>query len=34
MENPESPTDVAVKRIRLFFPVPDEERIAVALTEF
>ena len=34
MEKPESATDIAVKRIRLFFPVPGEEHIAVALTEF
>ena len=34
MESAETPTDIAVKRIRLFFPLPGEERIAVALTEF
>jgi hypothetical protein len=34
MENPESPTDIAIERIRLFFPLPDEEHIAVALTRF
>lgn len=34
MESPESLTDIAIKRIRLFFPLPDEEHIAVALTEF
>jgi len=34
MESPETPTDIAIKRIRLFFPLPGEESIAVALTEF
>ena len=34
MDDHESPTDIAVKRIRLFFPLPNEERIAVSLTEF
>ncbi len=34
MESPETPTDIAIKRIRLFFPLPGEEHIAVALTEF
>jgi hypothetical protein len=34
METPETPTDIAIKRIRLFFPLPGEEHIAVALTEF
>ena len=34
MENAESPTDIAVKRIRLLVPLPGEEQIAVALTEF
>lgn len=31
---PRSPTDIAMERIRLFFPLPDEERIALALTSF
>ena len=30
MENTESPTDIAVKRIRLFFPLQGAEHIAVA----
>jgi hypothetical protein len=34
MENTDSPTRIAMKRIRLFFPLPAEEQIAVALTEF
>ncbi len=34
MENTEPPIDIAVNRIRLFFPLPSEEQIAVALTEF
>jgi hypothetical protein len=29
-----TPTDVAVKRMHLFFPLPEEERLAVALTSF
>ncbi len=29
-----TPTDAAVDRIRLFFPIPEEERVAVALTTF
>jgi hypothetical protein len=34
MPDPKSPTDLATDRIRLFFAVPNEERIAVALTRF
>ncbi len=34
MEETESPTDIAIKRMRLFFPLPAEEHIAMALTEF
>ena len=34
MQNSESATNAAKKRIRLFFPLPGEERLAVALTEF
>src|SRR5690348_9919003 len=34
MQNTESPTDIAIKRIRLLFPIPGEEHIALALTEF
>jgi hypothetical protein len=34
MENIESATKIAIRRIRLFFPLPSEEQIAVALTEF
>ena len=34
MENIESKTDIAIRRIRLFFPLPGEEHIAVALTQF
>ena len=34
MESPETPTDIAIKRMRLFFPLPGEEHIAVALTGF
>ncbi len=34
MENGGSATDSAIRRIRLFFPVPGEEQIAVALTKF
>jgi hypothetical protein len=33
MENSESPTGAAIRRIRLLFPLPGEEHIAVALTE-
>ncbi len=29
-----TPTDAAIERIRLFFPIPEEERVAVALTAF
>jgi hypothetical protein len=32
MADPKSPTEMAIERIRLFFPLPDEEQIAVALT--
>jgi hypothetical protein len=31
---PKSPTQAVVERMRLFFPLPGEERIAVALTSF
>jgi len=34
LENTESATEIAIRRIRLFFPLPGEERIAVALTKF
>ena len=34
MENIESPKEIAIRRIRLFFPLPGEEHIAVALTAF
>ena len=29
-----SPTDFAIERIRLFFPLPEEEQLAVALIGF
>ena len=32
MADPKSPTEVALERVRLFFPLPDEEQVAVALT--
>ena len=34
VENIESPVECAVRRMRLFFPLPGEEHIAVALTRF
>ena len=34
MKATKSPTDIAIERIRLFFPLPSEEQIAVALTAF
>ena len=34
MESSENSIDVAIRRIRLFFPLPGEEHIAVALIEF
>ncbi len=34
MENIESAAEIAIRRIRLFFPLPGEEHIAVALTKF
>ena len=34
MTHPKSPTDIALNLIRLSFPLPEEEQIAVALTTF
>jgi hypothetical protein len=31
---PSSPTGIATERIRLFFPLPEEEQVAVALMGF
>ena len=33
-KEPRSPTDIAIECMRLFFPLPQEERVAVALTSF
>jgi len=34
MADTKSPSEIAIARIRLFFPLPHEERVAVALASF
>ena len=34
MSKPKSPTDLALDMVRLWFPLPQEEQIAVALMQF